>query len=121
MIISSALGWAAAPSIALAVVLAFVFGYALSMRPLVKHLNFGAALKVALAADTLSIVVMEITDNMFLLAIPGAIHAELTSWLFWISLMLSLAVAFLVAWPVNRWLIVRGKGHALAHQHHHHH
>lgn len=120
MVISSALGWSAVPSIALAVLLAFVFGYALSMRPLLRHLDFKAALRVALAADTLSILVMEITDNAVLLAVPGAIHAHLTSFLFWGSLAFSLAIAFLVAWPVNRWLIVRGKGHAVVHKYHHH-
>jgi putative flippase GtrA len=120
MIISSALGWAAAPSIALAILLAFVFGYALSIVPLLRHgLTVNQALKLALAADTASIAVMEITDNAFVLAVPGAIHASLTSWLFWWSLALSLVVAFVVAFPLNRWLISRGKGHAKMHEHHH--
>ena len=122
MIISTALGWATMPSIALAVTLAFIFGYALSMRPLLKHgLGVRKSLRVAFAADTASITVMEITDNAFILAVPGAIHAGLATWLFWGSLGLSLFVAFWVAYPLNRYLISKGKGHALAHQHHHHH
>jgi hypothetical protein len=120
MVISSALGWAAAPSIALSIILAFIFGYALSMRPLLRHgLTLRQALVLALAADTASIATMEIVDNGFLLAVPNAIHAGLTSWLFWWSLTLSLAVAFLAAFPLNRWLISRGKGHAVVHEHHH--
>lgn len=122
MIISTALGWTTMPSIALAVTLAFIFGYALSMRPLLKHgLGVRKSLRVAFAADTASITVMEITDNAFILAVPGAIHAGLVTWLFWGSLGLSLFVAFWVAYPLNRYLISKGKGHALAHQHHHHH
>lgn len=122
MIISTALGWAAAPSIALSIVLAFAFGYSLSMLPLLKHkLTLKQALGVALAADTLSILVMEITDNGFILAIPGAVHAGLDTLLFWVSLFTSLFVAFLAAFPLNRYLISRGKGHALAHKYHHHH
>ncbi len=122
MIISTALGWATMPSIALAVTLAFIFGYALSMRPLLKHgLGVRKSLRVAFAADTASITVMEVTDNAFILAVPGAIHAGLATWLFWGSLGLSLFVAFWVAYPLNRYLISKGKGHALAHQHHHHH
>lgn len=121
MIISTALGWAALASIALAVTLAFIFGYAFSMFPLIKSgLGIAVALKIALAADTLSILTMEITDNLFILAVPNAIHSELTSWLFWVSLILSLFVAFWVAFPVNRYLISRGKGHALAHKYHNH-
>ena len=122
MVISTALGWATMPSIALAVTLAFIFGYALSMRPLLKHgLGVRRSLRVAFAADTASITVMEVTDNAFILAVPGAIHAGLATWLFWGSLGLSLFVAFWVAYPLNRYLISKGKGHALAHQHHHHH
>jgi hypothetical protein len=127
MIISTALGWAAAPSIGLAVLLAFTFGYALSMRPLLKGgLTFKKAVALALAADTASIATMEIVDNGIILAVPNAIHAGLGSWLFWWSLGLGLAVAFVVAFPLNRWLIARGKGHAVMHEHHnghgsHHH
>lgn len=121
MVISSALGWPAAPSIALAVFLAFVFGYAFSMRPLLQHgLSLRQALGLAFVADTSSITTMEIVDNGFILAVPGAIHADLDSLLFWGSLLLSLAVAFMVAYPLNRWLIARGKGHAVVHHLHSH-
>lgn len=120
MIISTALGWAAAPSIAISIILAFCFGYALSMLPLLRHgLGYKKALKIALAADTASITVMEITDNLFILMVPGAIHAGLNTALFWVSLALSLAVAFAFAFPLNRYMIARGKGHAVAHQYHH--
>lgn len=119
MIISTALLWSAAPSITLSVTLAFIFGYAFSMFPLVRHgLAFRRALKLALIADTVSILIMEIADNAFILAIPNAIHAGLDSWLFWISLGLSLVIAFCAAFPINRWMIARGKGHASIHQHH---
>jgi hypothetical protein len=119
MIMAAALGWAAAPSIAISIVLAFIFGYALSMRPLLRHnLGLRRALQVALAADTASITVMELADNGFVLAVPGAINAGLSTLLFWTSLTISLVVAFIVAFPVNRYLIKRGKGHALHHSHH---
>jgi len=122
MVISTALGWAAAPSIALAIVLAFVFGYALSMRPLLGGgLSFQKALALAFAADTASIATMEIVDNGFILLVPDAIHAGLATWLFWWSLGLGLAIAFAVAFPLNRWLISRGKGHAVVHAMHNHH
>lgn len=121
MVISSALGWAAAPSVALSVLLAFIFGYTLSIRPLLRHgLGMKKSLKTALAADTASIAVMELSDNAFILVVPGAIHAGLDTSLFWISLGLSLVVAFIAAFPINRYLISRGKGHALAHHHHGH-
>jgi hypothetical protein len=121
MIVSTALGWAAGPSVAISIVFAFLFGYAFSMVPLVRHgLEFKKALGVALAADTVSITVMEVSDNLFIVAVPGAINAGLNTWLFWISLAVSLLVAFAAAWPVNRWLIARGKGHAVAHQYHDH-
>jgi hypothetical protein len=122
MVISSALGWATAPSIALAVGLAFLFGYALSMRPLLRHgLTLKKAVALALAADTASIATMEIVDNAFILLVPGAIHAALNSFLFWGSLAASLVAAFAVALPLNRWLIARGKGHAATHAFHDHH
>jgi hypothetical protein len=122
MIISSALGWAALASIVLSIILAFIFGYSLSMRPLIKGgLGLKKSFKIALASDTASISVMELTDNVFILAVPGAIHAGLTTLLFWISLFVSLAIAFVAAFPVNRYLILRGKGHALAHDHHSNH
>lgn len=111
--IATALGWSDAPSIALAVVLAFVFGYSLTLRPLLgAGMGFRAAVGVALAADTLSIAVMEIVDNAVLLVIPGAMEAGIAAPLFWGSLALALAAAFVVAFPVNRALIVRGHGHA---------
>jgi Domain of unknown function (DUF4396) len=120
MVIGTALGWGNAPTIALAVVLAFFFGYGLTLRPLLAAMPFGAALRLALAADTVSITIMEIVDNAIMLVIPGAMDAGLASVLFWASLAFSLAVAALAAFPVNRWLIARGRGHAVVHAHHHH-
>jgi hypothetical protein len=121
MVIATALGWGTWPSIALAVALAFLFGYALTSLPLLRAgLTLGAVIPLALASDTFSIGVMEIVDNAFILAVPGAIDAELNDLLFWGSLALSLVVAFIAAFPVNRWLIARGKGHAVVHAHHHH-
>jgi hypothetical protein len=112
-------GWSDAPSIALAVVLAFVFGYALTIWPVLRSgLPFRSAVRIALAADTLSILVMEIVDNAIILAIPGAMDAGLASPLFWGSLAVALAIAFVVTVPVNRSLIARGKGHAVVHAHH---
>ena len=119
MVIATALGWHDIPSITLAVVLAFLFGYALTIRPLLRGgLAFREALRTALAADTLSIVVMESTDNAILLVIPGAMAAGVVDALFWGSLALSLLIAFVVAYPVNRWLIARGLGHAVVRGHH---
>ena len=116
LVIANWLGWSTIPSITLAVVLAFVFGYALAMRPLLASgLTLGQALRLALAADTVSIIVMEIIDNAIMLAIPGAMDAHLTDAFFWGSLFLALALAFVVTFPVNRWLISRGQGHALVH------
>lgn len=113
-------GWPDGPSIALAIVLAFVFGYALTIRPVLRAgLGFREAVKVALAADTLSIATMEIVDNAILLAVPGAMAAGLLSGLFWGSLAFALAVAFVVTVPVNRALIARGRGHAVIHDYHH--
>lgn len=121
MVISSALGWTASGSVTISILLAFIFGYSFSMRPLIGHgLGLKKALKIALAADTLSIAVMELADNGFILAVPGAINAGLNTALFWISLFTSLVVAFIAAFPVNRFLISRGKGHAVAHKYHEH-
>jgi len=120
MVIGTALGWSNGPTIALAVVLAFFFGYALTLRSLLSAVSFAAALRLALAADTASITVMEIVDNAIMLVIPGAMDAGLASLLFWASLAISLAVAAVAAFPVNRWLIARGRGHAVVHAHHHH-
>jgi hypothetical protein len=119
LVIATWLGWSTFASIALAVALAFIFGYALAMWPLLASgLSLGQALRLALAADTVSIVVMEIIDNAMMLAIPGAMDAHVTDPFFWGSLAVSLALAFLVTFPVNRWLISRGQGHALVHAFH---
>ena len=120
MVIGTALGWGNAATIALAVVLAFLFGYGLTLRPLLKAMGMASAMKLALAADTASITVMEIVDNLIMVAIPGAMSAGLSSPLFWGSLAFALAMAALAAFPVNRWLIGRGRGHAVVHAHHHH-
>ncbi len=120
MVIGTALGWSNAGTIALAVVLAFVFGYGLTLLPLLKAMGMASAMKLAVAADTASITVMEIVDNLIMLVIPGAMSAGLSSALFWGSLAVALALAALAAFPVNRWLIGRGRGHAVVHAHHHH-
>lgn len=119
MVIGTALGWGNGATIALAVVLAFFFGYLLTLRPLLRAMSFARAAKLALAADTASITVMEIVDNAIMLVIPGAMDAGLGSILFWGSLAFALAVAAVAAFPVNRWLISRGKGHAVVHAHPH--
>ena len=120
MVIGTALGWGDLATIVLAVVLAFAFGYAITMRPLLRSgLPLGRAVRIALAADTVSILVMEIVDNAILLAVPGAMEAGLASVLFWAGLAVALAVAFVVTVPVNRALIARGRGHAVVHAHHH--
>ena len=119
MVIGTALGWGNGATIALAVALAFLFGFALTLLPLLKATDFRTALKLALAADTASITVMEIVDNAIMLVIPGAMDAGLYALLFWVSLAFSLAVAAVAAFPVNRWLIARGKGHAVVHAYHH--
>jgi len=120
MVIGTTLGWSTGATIVVAIVLAFVFGYALTMLPLLRSgMRLGRALRVALAADTVSIAIMEIVDNALMLVIPGAMSAGPTSLLFWGSLAVSLAIAGVVAVPVNRWLIARGRGHALVHSGHH--
>jgi putative flippase GtrA len=120
MVISTAVGLPNAASIALSIALAFVFGYALTSRGVLRS---GATLRVALgvafAADTVSIAVMELVDNGFVLAVPGAMDATLTDSIFWVSLIVALVLAFAVATPVNRWLIARGRGHAVVHRYHH--
>jgi hypothetical protein len=119
MVIGTALGWGDFAVIVLAVVLAFFFGYALTLRPLLgAGVAFGQAARLALAADTVSIAIMELVDNGVMLAIPGAMDAGLDSLLFWGSLAFALAVAFVAAFPVNYWLIGRGRGHAVVHAHH---
>ena len=117
--IATAFGWGNVASIGIAVVLAFFFGYLLTMRPLVRGgMPFRRATRVALAADTVSIAVMEIVDNGFILLVPGAMAAGLGDWLFWWSLGVGLFIAFWAAFPVNRMLIARGRGHAVVHAHH---
>ena len=119
VVIGTALGWGDFATIALAVVLAFFFGYLLTMLPLLRSgMALGAVLPLAFASDTVSIAVMEVVDNAILLLIPGAMEAGLGSVLFWGSLAFALAVAFVVAFPVNRYLISRGKGHAVIHGRH---
>ena len=119
LVIATALGWSTAASIALAVVLAFFFGYLLTMLPLLRSgMALGSVLGLALAADTISITIMEIVDNAIMLAIPGAMEAGLDSLLFWGSLAFALIIAGFAAFPVNRWLIARGRGHAVVHKHH---
>jgi len=120
LVIATALGWSDLPSIALAVTLAFIFGYAFTVTPVMRAgLTFRQALRVALIADTVSIAVMEIVDNAVLLAVPGAMDAGLADWFFWGSLAFALAVAFVLTVPVNRAMIARGKGHATVHEYHH--
>ncbi|NII69519.1 DUF4396 domain-containing protein [Microbacterium ulmi] len=119
-IIGAAVGLSSGWTIALAVGLAFLFGYTLSILPLLRGgLAAGTALRVVLAADTLSIATMEVVDNGVMLLIPGAMEAGLANPLFWASMTFALAVAYLVAYPVNRFLLLRGKGHALVHRFHH--
>ena len=116
MVIATAFDWGNFAAIVLSVILAFFFGYALTMRPLLASgLGIGRASRLALSADTVSITVMEITDNAILLVIPAAMDAQLNEPLFWGSLVLSLAIAGVVAFPVNRWMISRGQGHAVVH------
>ena len=121
MVIGTGLGLSNGATIALAVVLAFAFGYALTMLPLLRHrLAPRQAVKLALASDTASIAIMEVVDNLMMLAIPGAMNAGLDAPLFWGSLAASLVVAGIAAFPVNRWLIGRGRGHAVVHAFHGH-
>ena len=121
MIIGTALGWGDFATIALAVLLAFFFGYSLTMLPLLRSgLAVTAAVPLALASDTVSIAVMEVVDNAIMLLIPGAMDAGLSNLLFWGSLAAALLIAGAVAFPVNRWLIARGKGHAVVHAQHLH-
>jgi hypothetical protein len=119
LVIGESLGWSNGQTIVVAFVLAFVFGYSLSMLPLLKTgMALGAAMGLVLAADTLSIATMEVVDNAVMGVIPGAMEAGLVNPLFWVSMSAALAVAFAAAFPVNRYLLARGKGHALMHGHH---
>jgi hypothetical protein len=120
MVLTTAFGWSNAVSIVVSIVLAFVFGYSLSMRPvLAAGLGLSVAWGVALAADTVSITVMEAMDNLTMMTIPGAMDATLGDVEFWAMMVAGLAVAFVITVPVNRAMIARGKGHAVAHQYHH--
>jgi hypothetical protein len=120
MVLGTWWGWSTWPTVALAVVLAFFFGYLLTVTSVRRAgLDWGPAIKVALAADTLSILVMEIVDNAIMVGVPGAMEAGLANWVFWVALAFALLVAFVVTLPVNRAMIARGKGHAVVHELHH--
>jgi hypothetical protein len=122
MAAAEAFGWPNAVQIPLAIVLAFVFGYALTMQPVLRAgVPFRNASGIALASDTVSISIMEAVDNVFVLAVPGAINAGLGDSKFWWSIALGFVIAFLPATVANRWLIARGKGHAVVHEYHHGH
>ena len=122
MVLATWWGWSTAPSVVLAVVLAFFFGYLLTFVGVRRAgLDVRTAVRTALAADTISILVMEVVDNAVLVFVPGAMDAELLDWFFWGTLAFALAVTFVVTVPVNRWMIGRGKGHAVVHEHHHAH
>jgi hypothetical protein len=121
MVLATWWGWGNFASITLAVLLAFLFGYSLTLRPVLRAgVSFRRALPIAFASDIASIGVMEVADNGFILIVPGAIAAGLGDGLFWWSLGLSLIIAFAFALPLNRWLIGRGKGHAVVHAYHSH-
>ena len=121
MVIATALGWGDAASIALSIGLAFFFGYALTLGPVTRAgVPLRRAGRLTLASDTVSITTMEIVDNAFILLVPGALAAGLGDALFWLSLVASLVVAFALTFPVNRWLIARGRGHAVVHELHAH-
>ena len=119
MVIATALGWGDTASIAISIVLAFVFGYLLTLGPILRAgVPPRRAARMTVASDTASIATMEIVDNAFIIVVPGALAAGLTDGLFWWSLVVSLVIAFIVTVPVNRWLIARGRGHAVVHQFH---
>jgi hypothetical protein len=120
MVIGTSLGWSTWPTVALSVALAFLFGYSLTIGPVLRAgVAFATAVSVALAADTLSITVMEIVDNAVMVLVPGAMDAGVAHWLFWVSLAVAFGVAFVVTVPINKWLISKGKGHAVVHEYHH--
>lgn len=119
MVIGTALGWGNVPTMITAIALAFLFGYSLTLFAVRRAgLELGAAIRVALAADTVSIAVMELVDNAIVLLTPGAMEAQLSDGLFWSALLGGFVIAFLITTPVNKWMIGRGKGHAVAHAHH---
>jgi hypothetical protein len=120
MVLGAAFGWSNTTTVVTSIALAFLFGYLLSLLPLLKAgLGPQKALRTAFVADTVSITTMEVVDNLVILVVPGALAASLTTFLFWGTLAVALAVAFVVTVPVNYWLIKRGKGHAVMHEHHH--
>ena len=120
MIIGTALGWSDLATIALAVALAFFFGYTLTSWPLLRSgMPVREVAPIAFASDTISITIMEIVDNAIMLLIPGAMAASLDDIGFWAALAAALLIAGAAAFPANRWLLARGKGHAVVHQHHH--
>ncbi|MCQ8773171.1 DUF4396 domain-containing protein [Streptomyces telluris] len=119
MVIGTALLWGNVPTMLLAIILAFLFGYSFTLFAVLRAgLGFKPAMKVALAADTVSIAVMELVDNAIIALVPGAMDAHLTDGLFWSALLGGFAVAFLITTPVNKWMIGRGKGHAVVHAYH---
>ncbi|MEU1081506.1 DUF4396 domain-containing protein [Streptomyces sp. NPDC005908] len=119
MVIGTSLMWGNVPTMVLAISLAFVFGYSFTLFAVVRAgLSLRAAVKIALAADTVSIAVMELVDNAIIALTPGAMDAQLSEGLFWYALLGGFAVAFLITTPVNKWMIGRGKGHAVVHAHH---
>ena len=119
MVIATALAWSNTASIVLSIALAFLFGYALTLGPILRAgIPLRRAVRLTFASDTLSITTMEIVDNAFIIVVPGALAAGLTDSLFWWSLGLSLVIAFVITVPVNRWLIARGRGHAVVHELH---
>ncbi|MFI2629036.1 DUF4396 domain-containing protein [Streptomyces collinus] len=119
MVIGTSLGWANVPTMVLAIGLAFLFGYSFTLFAVLRSgIGLKAAIRIALAADTVSIAVMELVDNAIIALTPGAMDAHLSDGLFWSALLGGFAVAFLITTPVNKWMIGRGKGHAVAHAHH---
>jgi hypothetical protein len=122
MVIGTAFDWSNAGTIAISIVLAFVFGYTFTSVPLLRSgLALSVVIPLALASDTISIAIMELVDNTVVAVIPGALDATLSDVAFWASLALALLLAGLAAFPANRWLLARGKGHAVVHEHHHAH
>jgi Domain of unknown function (DUF4396) len=122
MVIGTAFGWSNAATIAISIVLAFAFGYSFTSLPLLRAgMAVSAVVPLALASDTISIGIMEIVDNTVVALIPGALDASLGDIGFWASLALALLLAGMAAYPANRWLLARGKGHAVVHEHHHAH
>lgn len=119
MVVGTSLSWGNVPTMVLAIALAFVFGYSFTLFAVVRAgVSLKAAVKVALAADTVSIAVMELVDNAIIALTPGAMDAQLSDSLFWFALLGGFAVAFVITTPVNKWMIGRGKGHAVVHAYH---